>query len=71
MLSAESEAHDEELAVIARIEAATAEAEAAAAAGFNLEEGPLSTPEWSIDVDHDEGEAMIDSLEEEYEEWQE
>ena len=35
------------------------------------EEMPLSTPEWSIDVDHDEGEAMIQSLEDEYEEWQE
>ena len=29
------------------------------------------TPEWSIDVDHDEGEAMIESLEDEYDEWQE
>ena len=47
--------------------AATAEAEG----GLNLEEIPLYTPEWTIDVDHDEGEAMIDSLEDEYEEWQE
>ena len=33
----------------------------------NLNDGPLSTPEWTIDVDHDEGEAMIESLEDEYE----
>ena len=39
----------------------------AASSGLNLEEGPLSTPEWTIDVDHDEGEAMIESLEDEYE----
>jgi len=39
---------------------------ASATPGLNLD-GPLSTPEWSIDVDHDEGEAMIESLEDEYE----
>ena len=35
-----------------------------ATGGANLDSNaPLSTPEWTIDVDHDAGEAMIAGLE--------
>ena len=35
----------------------------------NLAEGPLSPPEWSIDVDHAEGQQMVDEIEAEYDAW--
>ena len=40
--------------------------------GLNLvsEEGPLSAPEWTIDVDHAAGEQMASDIEQEYEEWE-
>ena len=41
----------------------------AALGGQNLAEGPLSPPEWSIDVDHAEGQQMVDEIEAEYDAW--
>ena len=38
--------------------------------GLNLEEGPLSSPEWTIDVDHAAGEQMASEIEQEYEDWE-
>jgi hypothetical protein len=38
--------------------------------GLNLEEGPLSAPEWTIDVDHAAGEQMASEIEQEYEDWE-
>ena len=34
------------------------------------EEGPLSAPEWTIDVDHAAGEQMASEIEQEYEDWE-